>query len=62
MVVNFKIDVLYNSLRNQIKYTQKYQHNLQQNHTEEIYFDALWAKYRYTNIELQTVVDMSDTR
>ena len=61
MVVNLKIDVLYNSSRNKIKYTQKYKYNIHQNHTKEIYFDALWAKYRYT-LELQIVVDMSDTR
>ena len=61
MVVNFKIDVLYYSLRNKIKYTQKCKYNIHQNHTKEIYLDALWAKYRYTQ-ELQTVVDMSDTR
>ena len=41
MVVNLKIDVLYNSSRNKIKYTQKYKYNIHQNHTKEIYFDAL---------------------
>ena len=39
MVVNFKIDVLYNSLRNKIKYTQKYQYIIQKNHTEKTNFD-----------------------
>ena len=43
MVVNFKIDVLYNSLRNKIKYTQKYQYIIQKNHTEKTYFDLNWT-------------------